>query len=367
MFKRFILWALIIGILSVVLVSCGDGFFPEASPTANPTASPQPSTVPTASPTASPQPSPTADTSPPPGVEGAVIADHNIAHESVLRSIPTEYINTARNDFHVLYVHTSHGTHVSYGLFGLPDYKAGDSSLFAITHDATTAVSGKLDLHDFYYESDPPDLSQNGGVDTLEEGVPRFVVWTRDYLDNSANADINVVMWSWCSISGHNIANYLSGMTTLMSEYGVSGSKIGTGTGKTHPVPVHFIFMTGHTEWDNNIGTGLPKNQADLILAHCQSNGFFCLDYFGIDSHDIAGNYYQAANDDGYDPDSETSYYSDWQDSHSLGSHWYYNKNSPGGDIELPQHNTQHITANRKAYAMWWILARMAGWDGLSE
>ena len=62
--------------------------------------------------------------------ENAVIADHTIAFENVLRSIPDEYINAARNDLHIAYQHTSHGTHVSYGMFGLPGYKAGDETRF---------------------------------------------------------------------------------------------------------------------------------------------------------------------------------------------------------------------------------------------
>ena len=36
----------------------------------------------------------------------------------------------------------------------------------------------------------------------------------------------------------------------------------------------------------------------------------------------------------------------------------------PGGRVDYGEHNTQHITANRKAYAFWWILARIAGWAG---
>ena len=35
-----------------------------------------------------------------------------------------------------------------------------------------------------------------------------------------------------------------------------------------------------------------------------------------------------------------------------------------GGSVTYGAHNSQHITANRKAYAMWYILARIAGWDG---
>jgi cobalamin biosynthesis protein CobT len=56
--------------------------------------------------------------------EGTVfIAGHDVANETVLRNIPEEYINKAREEFHVAYQHTSHGTHVSRGVFGLIDYK----------------------------------------------------------------------------------------------------------------------------------------------------------------------------------------------------------------------------------------------------
>lgn len=121
--------------------------------------------------------------------------------------------------------------------------------------------------------------------------------------------------------------------------------------------------MTGHAYTDN-VGSGRPKNQADLILAHCRANGYYCIDYFGIDSHDMAGNYYENADDgDG----GGTTFYDDWQNANHLGEDWFYTETSPGAsDHAHPQHNTQYITANRKAYAMWWTLARIAGWDGVT-
>ena len=188
--------------------------------------------------------------------ENAVIADHTIAFENVLRSIPDEYINAARNDLHIAYQHTSHGTHVSYGMFGLPGYKAGDETRFAITNNDPQA--DKLDFRDYAMAS-----YAEGGADAsdLSRNETAFIQATRNYLDDPDNSEINVVMWSWCDIAGHDVAaNYIPGMQTLINEY----------------PSVSFIFMTGHAVLNANIGTLKPANQADLIKNYCNSHGYYC-------------------------------------------------------------------------------------------
>jgi hypothetical protein len=292
-------------------------------------------------------------------VEGETIASYAVAKEWVLRAIPAEYINAARNNLHIAYQHTSHGTHVSYGLFGLQDYKAGDDELFAISD--FLPQTGKLDFNDYALAS----YAENG-IDAadLSRDETAFIQTTRNFLDDPDNAAINVIMWSWCSITGHHVTgNYLPGMQTLIDEYGEGGSKIGAGQGQ-RANPVVFIFMTGHAEANNNVGEGKPGNQADTIIGYCRARNYFCLDYYGIDTHDMDDNYWEDAGDDGNSQDYGGNFLADWQDGHTESEDYFYNKSTPGGEITFGAHNTQHITANRKAYAMWWILARIAGWDG---
>lgn len=284
------------------------------------------------------------------------VADYRVATDAALRAIPDNHINTARTTLHVAYFHTSHGTHVSYGVFGLPDFKSGDATKFGITNN-TVADANKLDFHDYDANGSPyPDLSQadNGSWAT-------WINQVRTYLDNPANAAINVMMWSWCDIAGHSVPNYLSSMQTLINEYGPDGSKIGSGVGQ-RITPVRFIFMTGHANANNNTGAGNPRDQAALITDYCNTHGYFCIDYYSIDTHAMNDTYYEDTGDNGDSVSYGGNFYQDWQDSHSLGVDWYENRYSPGGSTTYGVHNTQHITANRKAFAFWWVLARIVGY-----
>jgi hypothetical protein len=251
---------------------------------------------------------------------------------------------------------------VSYGVFGLQDFKAGDDVLFGVTNNNPTA--NKLDFRDFALSSYAPS-----GIDAadLSRDETAFIQTTRNYLDDPDNSEINIIMWSWCNIAGHDVSgNYLVGMDSLIKEYGIGGTKIGASQGQ-RANPVHFIFMTGHANANDNVGDGKPEDQAELIIDFCKNSNQYCLDYYGIDSHCMADHYWEDAGDNGNSDQYGGNYYQDWQDDNSPGQGYYENKSAPGGSVTYGAHNTQHITANRKAYAFWYILARLAGWEGIDS
>ncbi|MEN8121136.1 MAG: T9SS type A sorting domain-containing protein [Bacteroidota bacterium] len=284
----------------------------------------------------------------------ALIIDHNCAK---LEPIPESAILNAKSSLHIAYDHTSHGSQLITGMNGLRDltlpnlvgYK-GD-----IYNWNNGGTDGALDLHD--------DFSTVGDLGYEDLWTPA----TRTYLDDAANSDVNVIIWSWCDISGHDIDGYLANMETLISEYGPGGTKILDGT---RTVPVTFVFMTGHTNAGSSNEWTFNANKQ--IRQHCIDNNRVLFDFYDIESYDPDGDYFGdgEANLLNYgtynglkDLEDDCSYNLDgggrgnwaveWRNSHTENVDWY----------DCYAAHSDALNGNLKAYAAWWLWAKLAGWD----
>jgi hypothetical protein len=252
-----------------------------------------------------------------------------INHTSTeINSIPVEWISQARQNLHIAYSHTSHGSQIIDGMTGLVSFKG---SLYSWNDGGT---DNALDIDDYAI---PGDL-----------GNPDRTSWaaeTRTYL--STHTDVNVVMWSWCgqvsTSTEEDINTYLDLMSSLENDF----------------KGVTFVYMTGHLDGTGLSGTLHLRNEQ--IRNYCKSNNKILYDFEEIESYDPDNVYFGDKNpDDGcnYDADNDGTpdgnWAIEWQDSHTEGTDWY----------DCPSAHSQPLNANRKAYAAWWLWARIAGWDG---
>jgi len=255
-----------------------------------------------------------------------VIVNHSCAD---LSRIPGKWIEKAKRDLHIAYGHTSHGSQLTSGMTGLARFK-GDR--FAWNSGGGT---GALDLR---------DRAMRGANDLGNPDRRAWAAATRAYLD--ANPEINVVIWSWCgqaSTSTANIDIYLTLMEKLIRDY----------------PKVRFVFMTGHLNGGGLRGSLHLANEH--IRKHCKAKGRLLYDFADIESYDPDGNHFgdKLANDNcDYDSDGDgkrdRNWARDWQDTHEKDVDWY----------ACPSAHSQPLNANRKAYAAWWLWARLAGWSG---
>jgi uncharacterized protein YjdB len=260
---------------------------------------------------------------------GQIIIDHNSTR---LGDIPATYIAQAKSTLHIAYEHTSHGSQIIDGMTGLFNWKG---SAYAWNNGG---LNGALDIHD------------NGITGGTDLGAPDFTAWaaaTRNYLRNTANSNVNVVMWAWCgqlsTASESDVNTYLGLMNSLEADY----------------PRVKFVYMTGHLD-----GTGTNGNlhrRNEQIRNYCRNNQKILYDFADIESYDPDNNYYlnRAANDNcDYDSNNDGSrdrnWAFTWQQSHPVNVDWY----------NCTSAHSQPLNANRKAYAAWWLWARLAGWNG---
>ena len=265
----------------------------------------------------------------------AIIADHTIINRVMYDLIPDSAINHSKQTLHIAYGHTSHGSQIISGMTGLPTFKESNGGTDGLYDWNEGGTDGALDIDDYFMSGDL--------------GNPNRTAWatyTRTYLDNPSNSDVNIVMWSWCgqvsSATEEDINTYLTLMNSLENDY----------------PSVKFVYMTGHVD-----GTGLEGNlhiRNEQIREYCQTNLKILFDFADIESYDPHSNYFgdkYCTDNCDYDSNNDSNPYNDganwaieWQDAHP--DDWY----------DCSSAHSQPLNANMKAYAAWWLWATLAGW-----
>ncbi|UCH98278.1 MAG: hypothetical protein JSV88_15935 [Candidatus Aminicenantes bacterium] len=237
-----------------------------------------------------------------------VIIDHTCTD---IGKIPDTWINKVKSMLKIHYAHTSHGEQITVGLERLSD--ANSKYHFYPDNCNVPQTTQYLSLMDGqYFDS------------YCETYVTPDLYWEGNYGLNITRSvlnsfDVNISLWAWCSqldyYSQSETQVYLNAMAQLEAEY----------------PDVTFIYMTGNAQSEEQN----RYNRNNQIRNYCRNNNKFLFDFADLDCW-YNGQQYKVNG--------------------IPMEHPHYHGDQAG--------HTTYESCENKARAFWWLLARIAGWDG---